>query len=268
MRRTHAYAVIPFTAALIASLVGSSVRAEECGPLLITQSVNLTAMSGSAATVCMAVGDSSGDNSVARGFVVGDQPILVSCVDFGIELNFGDNWPVEARIYSGLPSQPAADLVFIRSGSVTISGYTQEDLVHADFSPPVALPARGSFTVELHSATRDAAAGGDGGILVFGFNALGQSAPSYFRSTTCGTGEFHDLAAMGFTNSHLLLGVHADIDESSCPADLNGDGNVDGADLASLLGAWGSVASVDLNASGAVDAADLSLLLGAWGACG
>jgi len=54
----------------------------------------------------------------------------------------------------------------------------------------------------------------------------------------------------------------------NCPADLNADGVVDGADLGLLLGAWGPAGGqVDLNGDGVVDGADLGLLLGAWGAC-
>ena len=53
------------------------------------------------------------------------------------------------------------------------------------------------------------------------------------------------------------------------PADLNGNGQVDGADLATLLGAWGSCTdpecSADLNGNDQVDGADLATLLGAWG---
>ncbi len=51
-----------------------------------------------------------------------------------------------------------------------------------------------------------------------------------------------------------------------CPADLDGDGDVDAADLAVLLGAWGA-AGGDLNGSGSTDGADLAVLLGAWGPC-
>lgn len=48
-------------------------------------------------------------------------------------------------------------------------------------------------------------------------------------------------------------------------ADINGDGTVDGADLARLLGAWGTSASgADLNGDGIVNGADLALLLAAW----
>jgi len=50
------------------------------------------------------------------------------------------------------------------------------------------------------------------------------------------------------------------------PADLNGDGVVNGADLAILLGAWGGRGIADINGDGIVNGADLSILLGAWSA--
>lgn len=54
----------------------------------------------------------------------------------------------------------------------------------------------------------------------------------------------------------------------ACPADLDGNGTVDAADLAGLLAAWGSSGSpADLDGNGTVDAADLAALLGAWGNC-
>lgn len=53
---------------------------------------------------------------------------------------------------------------------------------------------------------------------------------------------------------------------ATCPADLDGDGAVGGADLALLLGAWGTPGA-DIDGDGATNSADLSLLLGAWGAC-
>ncbi len=47
--------------------------------------------------------------------------------------------------------------------------------------------------------------------------------------------------------------------------DLDGDGAVNGSDLAILLGSWGArVGSADLNGDGIVDAADIGILLGAW----
>jgi hypothetical protein len=57
---------------------------------------------------------------------------------------------------------------------------------------------------------------------------------------------------------------------SACPADLDGSGSVDSADLAVVLSAWGpcsGVCAADLDASGEVDSADLGALLAAWGGC-
>jgi hypothetical protein len=51
-----------------------------------------------------------------------------------------------------------------------------------------------------------------------------------------------------------------------CPADLNGDGVVGGADLGALLSAWGSTGG-DVNDSGDTDGADLGIMLSAWGNC-
>lgn len=60
--------------------------------------------------------------------------------------------------------------------------------------------------------------------------------------------------------------------EPGCPADLNGDGLTNGADLGLLLGKWGPCpegepCSEDLNDDGVVNGADLGLLLGSWGSC-
>ncbi|MBL9120416.1 MAG: hypothetical protein JNL80_10940 [Phycisphaerae bacterium] len=62
--------------------------------------------------------------------------------------------------------------------------------------------------------------------------------------------------------------LRAAIIELPCVGDLDMDAKVTGADLAILLGAWGSVGPIgDISGDGAVDGADLALLLGAWGAC-
>ena len=53
-----------------------------------------------------------------------------------------------------------------------------------------------------------------------------------------------------------------------CPADLDHNGVVNGADLGLLLSNWGGSGTGDLNGDGTVDGADLGLLLSAWGPCG
>jgi parallel beta-helix repeat protein len=53
-----------------------------------------------------------------------------------------------------------------------------------------------------------------------------------------------------------------------CRADLNGDGIVNGVDLATILSNWGTAsATADLSGDGTVSGADLSTVLAAWGTC-
>jgi hypothetical protein len=54
----------------------------------------------------------------------------------------------------------------------------------------------------------------------------------------------------------------------ACPADLDGSGAVDFADLLAILAAWGNIGGPeDLDGSGTVDFGDLLLVLAQWGAC-
>jgi hypothetical protein len=48
--------------------------------------------------------------------------------------------------------------------------------------------------------------------------------------------------------------------------DLNNDGHVNGADLGTMLGAWGpcTACAADLDHDGVVGGSDLGQLLGAW----
>jgi hypothetical protein len=54
-----------------------------------------------------------------------------------------------------------------------------------------------------------------------------------------------------------------------CEGDLNGNGSVESADLAILLGDWGPCVAIaaDFTLDGNVNAEDLSILLGSWGPC-
>lgn len=84
---------------------------------------------------------------------------------------------------------------------------------------------------------------------------LGMSADGY---TIVGT------ARQGTTNVAFILDLPRP--EPACPADLDGNGEVNAADLSILLGGWAS-ATGDVDGDGTTDAADLSVLLGAWGPC-
>lgn len=66
------------------------------------------------------------------------------------------------------------------------------------------------------------------------------------------------------------FGLEVLICDAPCAADLDGNGSVDGSDIAILLGAWGSAGNgtpADIVADGVVNGADLSALLSAWGDC-
>ena len=54
--------------------------------------------------------------------------------------------------------------------------------------------------------------------------------------------------------------------EAPRPADINGDGVVDGTDLTLILSQWGSAGpGGDLNGDGTVNGADLTVLFSDWG---
>ncbi len=59
------------------------------------------------------------------------------------------------------------------------------------------------------------------------------------------------------------LDLEVEVTEGSS-ADLNGDGLVNGADLAALLSQWGADGAADLNDDGVIDGADLAQLLSNW----
>jgi hypothetical protein len=55
--------------------------------------------------------------------------------------------------------------------------------------------------------------------------------------------------------------------QGDCPGDLNGDDEVNTADLLILLANWGTSGDGDINNDGTVNTSDLLILLAAWGDC-
>jgi hypothetical protein len=57
----------------------------------------------------------------------------------------------------------------------------------------------------------------------------------------------------------------------ACPGDITGGGEVNGIDLAAVLGAWGTDGQgkfdCDVNGDGIVNGADLAAVLSGWGPC-
>ena len=89
----------------------------------------------------------------------------------------------------------------------------------------------------------------------------------------CGEESYHWEVILRVTDAAGLVGtdsvrLYPDCNGwLACPADLDHDGTVGGADIAMMLQSWGFEGIADLDHSGAVDGADLTLLLAAWGKC-
>ncbi|MFO0828010.1 MAG: hypothetical protein U0572_07645 [Phycisphaerales bacterium] len=103
--------------------------------------------------------------------------------------------------------------------------------------------------------------GSSPGVLQFAFEGRGATPGVYSRNVTISTS---DQDIPGASTSLLTLTLSVTVNAAGNPADLNGDRVVNAADLAILLGQWGTAGSADLNGDGIVDGADLAILLGAW----
>jgi len=93
------------------------------------------------------------------------------------------------------------------------------------------------------------------------FNPTGLVAGTYTSTATILTS---DENIPGATSAQVVATLSATVTGGN-PADLNGDGRVDGADLGQLLAAWGMPGPTDLDGSGFTDGADLGILLTNWG---
>jgi len=99
--------------------------------------------------------------------------------------------------------------------------------------------------------------------LVFSFDSNGRAPGTYAQTATVLTSD-ENLA--GATSSSVTVTLNVTVAGGN-PADLNGDGSVDGGDLALLLNAWGSTKPnpADIDNDGIVSGSDLSILLNSWG---
>jgi hypothetical protein len=93
------------------------------------------------------------------------------------------------------------------------------------------------------------------------FNPAGLAPGTYTASATVQTS---DENVPGATTAQVVATLSATIGGGN-PADLNGDGVVNGADLGSLLAQWGQPGTGDLNGDGIVGGADIGIMLANWG---
>ena len=68
---------------------------------------------------------------------------------------------------------------------------------------------------------------------------------------------------------HDYMAVTVKVADEACSGDIDGDGAINGNDLATVLGSWGACAgcAADIDGDGQVNGNDLATILGAWGGC-
>jgi hypothetical protein len=100
--------------------------------------------------------------------------------------------------------------------------------------------------------------------LTFRFDPSGLAAATYSQVATIVTS---DENIPGAASRSVTVTLSATIDPGAPgnPADLNGDGVVDGVDLGVLLSGWAGGGTSDLNGDGTTDGVDLGILLANWG---
>ncbi len=184
----------------------------------------------------------------------------INCINFGVD-NTGSPLPGTVALWrdpsGGNPS--IAELELIASYEVSLTtGIGQLLTVSGD---PVCVQIGANETLVV---TLDYPASTNGFCTFAGGTTA--SSPTYVYATACGLSDFTNLAAIGFPNNQWYVELSGDFGCSDgVLGDLNNDGIVDGADLAILLGAWGSNDPIaDLSGDGEVGGADLSILLGNW----
>ncbi|MHC4217869.1 MAG: DUF7901 domain-containing protein [Planctomycetota bacterium] len=207
------------------------------------------------------------------------QDIAVVCVPVAVQWNDGSAYPVTVNIYEdtngGAPVHPNSDLNLLGSVQVYIPANTLLGFVEAQFEPPVEVPADTVMVVELDLPNRDPSpptcdtdancplgncigdpnpgngvpeglceplSVGDSGGMWPGTNNLGESAPSYIRSGTCGAPNYLTMATIGAGHSQLLQEIHVNT-ASACPSDCQGtpNGFVDVPDFLAILSQWSQV---------------------------
>ena len=150
-------------------------------------------------------------------------------------------------------SNPESVISYRRWYSNNLGGAPNED------SMPVQISGDGGGTwVQLELVAENAGAWVEKSFRVADFVTPSATVRVRFQARDLATGSLVEAGV-----DDVRVGV------SGCPAtnpaDLNGDGAVNGADLATLLGNWGNPGIGDIDANGVVDAADVAQLLGAWG---
>jgi len=153
----------------------------------------------------------------------------------------------------------------------SIAEFNNQLVVGGNFGRAGAFPNPGTSNIARHDGEVWLPVGGGTGTAfpapVNGTNSASVDALTVFDGNLVIGGKFSSVGGddTDYSVSPALRIATYTAGASANPADLNGDGVVDGADLGLLLGQWGTDGPADLNNDDVVDGADLGLLLGQWG---
>ncbi|UYV12349.1 MAG: hypothetical protein NCW75_13740 [Phycisphaera sp.] len=192
------------TVALVGLVTSPQCAFAQCGDEELSQSTDPDVIQASRAAWCGTL-DFNEQTQIGRGFTA-PYDLTISCVTFGVTRNTGADWPCQVRILGGAITDPYASRPVLAEATVVVPAGTTSEFFTAAL-PAAFVPEGQAFIVELDTPSRNPATGGDGELLSLGFNALGQSSPTYLRSEACGLPEFTDVSGLGFPNSHAAISV-------------------------------------------------------------
>ena len=266
-------------------------------PNLVAAGIVACAYTNPAFPGCTAGGGTTA-NSYARVFQAGTVSGNISCVNFGVFCTVrGTNaagtacatyysdipLPATIGIYQdldgGAPRFKTADngadggdLAKISEQAVLIPGGVYRATLN--FAQPICVEQYETKNLVLIMDIPDmsvAAPGAHG--LRPGSNTAGPLGGNTYCRLSCadGAGAYVLTESLGASfNSPWVVEINgnnaASCSAPACPGDLNGDNVRNGADLATLLSAWGTTGG-DINGDGTTNGADLAGLLSGWGAC-
>lgn len=246
--------------------------------------------SGSALIVAALTGDSAtnaaivlDDTLVARKGDIAPGTGLAQNISTSTRVDLNDRGDIVYRTnLSGGPT--ATNQVIIRNGETFVQkgddapGVEGERIIEGFGTGPTLIDNDGEviWYAELSgdNATDQVLYRGDTIILQKGVTTVDGRTLTTIGGTTA-TGNITEGFAVSDNGRYIIVRAVLDGDTTAAilvdlgggetnPADLNGDGFVDGADLGLLLAAWGTPGPGDLDGSGTVDGADLGGILAAW----
>jgi subtilisin family serine protease len=181
----------------------------------ITHSTSQTIMGGNAVACSPDGGVTTSSNQYLRAFTLADFGIFgdfdVTSVDFGIENLTGSvNRDITVNLYTLDGVFTYANLTLIGTATASVA---PQALTVVNVPVTGTAPAGSTLVVEIDPGDLSGQAG-----FFIGSNNMGQTAPSYIRSTSCSIPEPTPFGNIGFPGVHIVMNVIGETDLPACDA--------------------------------------------------